>query len=79
MTDQSKRQEEPKRPDPAEVYGVGGNEGQYDSVGKPDPRGPQAQKIHPDDQQKKKAVPPEGTDQQKKVSQPKSHLDVPLD
>jgi hypothetical protein len=84
MTDQRTQQEKPRQPDPAEIYGAQGNEGQYgqgqyDSEGKPDPHGPQAQNIHPDDQAKKKVTPPTGTDKQDKTDQQKSNSAPPMD
>jgi hypothetical protein len=84
MTDQRTQLEKSRQPDPEEIYGAQGNEGQYgqgqyDSDGKPDAHGPQAQKIHPDDQAKKKANPSTGVAKQNKTSQQKSNLDVPMD
>jgi len=45
-------QEQSKNPTPQELYGSQGNtgqygQGQYDSEGKPDTHGPQAQRIQP--------------------------------
>jgi hypothetical protein len=59
MTEQPRKQsaKQPQQavqqPDKTEIYGMQGNEGQYgqgqyDSEGKPDPHGPQAQQIQPD-------------------------------
>ncbi len=49
---QQPNQEPPKNPTPQELYGSQGNtgqygQGQYDSEGKPDSHGPQAQRIQP--------------------------------
>ena len=62
MTEQPRKQaaKQPARPtqqpDKTDIYGMQGNEGQYgqgqyDSEGKPDPHGPQAQQIKPDTHQ----------------------------
>ena len=58
MQDRPEKQPDPKQPDPKrptmeELYGMQGNEGmygqgQYDSEGKPDPHGKQAQQMKPD-------------------------------
>jgi len=50
--EQNTHQEQSKNPTPQELYGSQGNtdqygQGQYDSEGKPDTRGPQAQRIQP--------------------------------
>lgn len=50
--EQNTTQEQLKNPTPQELYGSQGNtdqygQGQYDSEGKPDIRGPQAQRIQP--------------------------------
>ena len=50
--EQQTNQEQPKNPTPQELYGSQGNtgqygQGQYDSEGKPDTHGPQAQHIQP--------------------------------
>ncbi len=50
--EQQIQQEQPKNPTPQELYGSQGNtgqygQGQYDSEGKPDAQGPQAQRIQP--------------------------------
>ncbi len=50
---QKTNSEQPKNPTPQELYGDQGNtgqygQGQYDSEGKPDVNGPQAQRIQPD-------------------------------
>lgn len=54
MTEQEKtpEQEQPQNPTPQELYGSQGNtgeygQGQYDSEGKPDTLGPQAQRTQP--------------------------------
>ena len=51
--EQKTNQEQPKNPTVQELYGDQGNtgqygQGQYDSEGKPDTNGPQAQRIQPD-------------------------------
>ncbi len=50
---QKTNSEQQKNPTPQELYGSQGNtgqygQGQYDSEGKPDALGPQAQRIQPD-------------------------------
>lgn len=56
MPDQEKDQKQQSpQPTEAEIYGQQGNQGQYgqgqyDMDGKPDPNGPQAQEIAPDNQ-----------------------------
>jgi hypothetical protein len=77
MADQHKQPEEPKQ----QIYGAQGNEGQYgqgqyDSEGKPDAHGPQAQRIDPNDQEQKKKA---AAEQRKKASTPTFYRDVPLD
>ncbi len=54
MPEQGKDQKQ-RQPTEAEIYGQQGNQGQYgqgqyDSEGKPDSNGPQAQEIAPDNQ-----------------------------
>ena len=84
MTDQRTQQEKSQLPDPAEIYGAQGNQGQYgqgqyDSEGKPDPHGPQAQNILPDDQAKNNVAPPSGVEKQSETSQQKSNLATSMD
>ncbi len=55
--EQTPKQEQPQSPTLQELYGSQGNEGQYgqgqyDSEGKPDLSGPQAQRIIPELQEK---------------------------
>ncbi len=62
--DSQTNQEPSKNPTPQELYGSQGNtgqygQGQYDSEGKPDALGPQAQRIQPaqpQDEQNEKAA-----------------------
>jgi hypothetical protein len=56
--EQKANQEPAKNPTPQELYGSQGNtgqygQGQYDSEGKPDIHGPQAQRIQPQDDKSK--------------------------
>lgn len=58
---QQTNQEQPKNPTPQELYGSQGNtgqygQGQYDSEGKPDTHGPQAQRIQPTQTQEGKKI-----------------------
>lgn len=70
MADQQEKEQKEKQPDLMELYGKQGNEGQYgqgqyDSEGKPDPRGIQAQQINIDPA----ALKPEPGDQKNQDAQ----------
>jgi hypothetical protein len=65
MPDQEKdqKQEQQRQPTEAEIYGQQGNQsqygqGQYGMDGKPDPNGPQAQEIKPDNQKQQSSKTP---------------------
>ncbi|GER87653.1 hypothetical protein KDW_18150 [Dictyobacter vulcani] len=84
MAEQDKQQDkQQKQPDKADIYGAQGNQGQYgqgqyDSEGKPDPHGPQAQEIYPDDQPQKDAAARQA-EQQQRLKKQFDHPDIPQD
>ncbi|GCE18498.1 hypothetical protein [Dictyobacter kobayashii] len=83
MSEQYGQKDKSKQPTEAELYGAQGNEGQYgqgqyDSEGKPDPHGPQAREIHPDDQERKSGSRPT-PDTKPKATDPATQPEVPQD
>ncbi|GCE26279.1 hypothetical protein KDA_17630 [Dictyobacter alpinus] len=83
MTEHDKQPDKQKQPDKKEIYGAQGNQGQYgqgqyDSEGKPDPRGPQAQNIYPDDQPQTSAASKQ-EEQKQRTKKQFEHPDVPQD
>ena len=66
--EQKTNSEEQKNPTPQELYGSQGNtgqygQGQYDSEGKPDTHGPQAQRIQPEQTQESEGKKASSNDQ----------------
>ncbi len=70
MADQKDRRDQKEKQTQAYIYGLQGNEGQYgqgqyDSEGKPDPRGAQARRAFPNDQTSGSQRPKPGAHQRK--------------